>query len=322
MQIHILAEVFLASFATTLMAQGPHRGPNTIKLPSQLTAVAISAASLRAVAVSQDKKLTLWDITNGRLLQTIPLHTASIDLVRLSDDGRWVFAGDHFGNYSVWEANTGKAQLRLQLPHYPSAAAFTRDNKWIAIAPMGDPVEVFDLGTAKKAYQTQQVAGGVMSVAFSRDGTLLATADADTFVRIYDARTGNLVAENRDFLLEPLAVDFTADGRKVVAGGGDRVVGFIDTASGKTIRRLQKMDEPVSYSALRVSPDGSFVAALLLKAENMTEPAPILVWDVSSGQEKSQWKPASLAYWVDWTQEGHLIAVGPDGDSLRIFRAP
>jgi WD40 repeat protein len=316
------ALVWFAGFAVSAMAQTPTGSPEVIRAQAPVTAVAISANSNRAVIVGRDKKLTFWDLADNRLLRTIALTTADIDVAAISDDGRLIFTGDHSGNACIWEASTGRAQFRVRLAHYPSAVAFSRDSKLIAIAPMGDSVQVFDLGAGKLLYQTNAVTGGTAALAFSRDGTLIATADADTAVRVRDARSGKLVAENRDFLLEPLAVDFTSDGRQVIAGGADRILMFIDAASGKLIRRSQKMKEPISVSGLSVSPDGSLVAAILMKAENMTEPAPVVIWDVSSGHEKSQWMPAKLAYCIDWTGDGRLISAGFESDSLHVWRVP
>jgi WD40 repeat protein len=322
MRLSRFALVLLAGFATATMAQTPQGGPDVIRLPAPLTSLALSATSNRAAVISRDKKLTLWDIADGRLLRTIALATADIDVTAISNDGRWIFTGDHSGNAFVWDANTGQAQLQLRLPRYPGAASFSHDGKFIAIAPMGDPVQVFDVAASRMLYQTNAVAGGTAALAFSRDGITIATADADTVVRIYDARTGKLVAENRDFLLEPLALDFNSDGRQVIAGSGDKILIFIDAASGKLIRRLQKLDEPVSISNLRVSPDGSLVAAILMKAENMTQPAPVVMWEVSSGQKKSHWMPTILALGIDWTRDGRLISAGADSDSLHIWRVP
>jgi WD40 repeat protein len=316
------ALVLFAGFATATMAQTHQGSPDVIRLPAPVTSVALSATSNRAAVVSRDKKLTLWDLADGRLLRTIALATADIDVTAISNDGRWIFTGDHSGNAFIWDANTGQAQLQMRLPHYLGAACFSHDGKFIAIAPRGDPVQVFDVAATRMLYQTNAVAGGTAALAFSRDGTSIATADADTAVRVYDARTGKLVAENRDFLLEALALDFNSDGRQVVAGGGDKILTFIDAASGKLIRRLQKTDEPVSFSSLKVSPDGSLVAAILMKAENMTQPAPVVMWEVSSGQKKSQWMPTTLALGMDWTRDGRLISAGADSDSLHIWRVP
>jgi WD40 repeat protein len=316
------ALVWFAGLALSAMAQTPPGSPEVIRVQAPVTAVALSATSNRAVIVSRDKKLTFWDLADRRLLRTIALTTADIDVTAISDDGHWIFTGDHSGNARIWEASTGRAQFQLRLPHYPVAASFSHDGKFIAIASTGDPVQVFDVAAGRMLYQTNAVTGGTVALAFSRDGTSIATADADTAVRIYDARTGRLVAENRDFLLEPFGVNFTSDGRQVIAGGGDKIVMFIDAASGKLIRRLQKTDEPILFSSLKVSPNGSLVAAILFKAENMTQPAPVVIWEVSSGDEKSQWMPARLAYCVDWTRDGRLISAGFDSDSLLVWRVP
>src|SRR5713226_292762 len=202
------ALALFAGFAIATMAQTPQGSADVIQLPAPVTSVALSAISNRAAVVSRDKKLTLWSLADGRLLRTIALATAEIDVTAISDDGRWMFTGDHSGNAVIWDANTGQAQLQLRLPHYSGAASFSHDGKFIAIAPMGDPVQVFDVAANRMLYQTNGVTGGTAALAFSRDGTSIATADADTAVRVYDARTGKLVTENRDFLLEPLALDF------------------------------------------------------------------------------------------------------------------
>jgi hypothetical protein len=55
-----------------------------------------------------------------------------------------------------------------------------------------------------------------------------------------------------------------------------------------------------------------------MKAENMTQPAPVAVWEASSGEKKSEWMPAKLALGLDWTRDGHLISAGADSDSLHI----
>jgi hypothetical protein len=105
------------------------------------------------------------------------------------------------------------------------------------------------------------------ALAFSPDARLLATADADTAVRVYDAHTGRLISENHDFLMEPLALAFTGNGEQVIAAGGDRVTSFIDANTGKTNRSLPKTDHSVFFSGLSVSPDGTQVALLFMKAE-------------------------------------------------------
>jgi WD40 repeat protein len=289
-----------------------------LALPAQAASVALSASANRAAVVCRDGKMRVWDLAEARLLRVIALTGGNIDYTAISSEGRWIFTGDHSGNVVVWDSDTGQARLQLRSPHYPSTAAFSRDGKWLAIAPMGDPVQVFDVHGGRKLYETKAITGGTAAIAFSRDNNLIVTADADTAVRVYDARTGKLLAENRDFLLEPLAVDFTSDGKQVIAAGADKVLAFIDANSGKLIRHLEKTVEPVAY--LEVSPDGAFVATVFMKADNLVLPAPVAVWETSSGLKKQEWVPPTVALGTSWTRDGHLISADATPDSLRIWR--
>ena len=244
-------------------------------MPAQAASVALSASANRAAVVCRDGKLRVWDLAEARLLRVIALTSGNIDYTAISSEGHWIFTGDHSGNVVVWDSDTGQAQLQLRSPHYPSTAAFSRDGKWLAMAPMGDPVQVFDVHAGRKLYETQAITGGTAAIAFSRDNSLIVTADADTAVRVYDARTGKLLAENRDFLLEPLAVDFTSDGKQVIAAGADKVLAFIDANSGKLVRRWEKTSSLCLI--WEVSPDGAFVATVFMKADNLVLPAPVAV---------------------------------------------
>jgi WD40 repeat protein len=314
------ATLLLAGVSAMSLAQTTERIAETITLPTpaQAMSVTLAAGAKRAAAVCRDGKLRVWDLNEGRLLQTIALAGGNSDSTVFSPDGRWIFTGDHSGNAVVWDSDTGREQLQLRLPHYPSTAAFSRDGKRLAIAPMGDPVQVFDVGEGRRLYQMNEIMGGTAAIAFSRDGTAIATADADTAVRVYDAHSGKLVAENYDFLLEPLTLDFTSDGRQVIAAGADKVLAFIDAASGKTIRHSEKASEPIWY--LEVSPDGTSVAIVFMKSDNLAQPAPVVVWEVSSGQKKSEWLPPTLALAGGWTRSGHLISATAGPDAMRIWQ--
>jgi WD40 repeat protein len=312
--------VVLAGALAIAAAQRPQPNAETTRLPlpAQAASVALSASANRAAVVCHDGKLRVWDLAEARLLRVIALTNGNINYTAISSGGRWIFTGDHSGNVVVWDSDTGQAKLQLQSQHYPSTAAFSRDGNWLAIAPMGDPVQVFDVHAGRKLYETKAITGGTAAVAFSRDDSLIVTADADTAVRVYDARTGKLTAVNRDFLLEPLAVDFTSDGKQVIAAGADKVLAFIDAKSGKLVRRLEKTVEPVAY--LEVSPDGAFVATVFLKADNLVLPAPVAVWETSSGLKKQEWLPPTVALGTSWTRDGHLISADATPDSLRIWR--
>jgi WD40 repeat protein len=308
------------SAAAVAPAQVPGAKTRLIKLSSATVAAALSPDGNQAATVGDDKKLCLWDAADGHLLKTVELPGGEIDFLAISPAEQWAVTGDPSGQVVIWDLSTGKERWHLQVPHSPSAAVFSVDGKVLALAPAGEPVQVLNLASGHKQFETAQVTGGTISLAFSRDGSMIAAADTDTAVRVYDAHSGKLIAENHDFLLEPLAVDFTSDGKQVLAAGADKLIVFIDASSGKLIRKLAKLEQPIAWSSLKVSPDGARLAAVAMTAENLDKPRPVEIWDLVTGQKQSEWMPPSVARAVAWTRDGRLVFAGGDAKTMAIWQ--
>jgi len=290
----------------------------TLSTPARATSFVVAKTGRLAGAVCGDEKLRLWTLPEGRLLRTIDLSGRSIDILVISDDSGRIAAGDHRGGYTVWDTSTGAQQMRVQMPFYPSALAFSPDGKRLAIAPVGEPVQIYDPASGRKLLELSRTTGGSTAIVFSRDGARIATADADTVVRIYDARNGELLARNADFLLEPLTAAFTADGKELLAAGGDKFIAFLNSATGSVSRKSGKAPDPVAY--LEISPDGALVAAVQIHADNMLMPAPVLLLETASGRKVGEWLPASLPVGGGWTADGHLMVATAADEALHIWR--
>jgi WD40 repeat protein len=273
-----------------------------------------------AAGVCGDHKLRVWSLPDARLLRTMELPPVDNDLTLMSRDGRWIATGDHQGNVALWESGTGQAAMRMKLPPYPGAGAFSHDGKFLALAGMGEPVQVFDVAAKRKLLELERPVGGSNAIAFSRGGSRIATVDGDTAIRIYDARTGKLVARNDESLVEPFAVDFTADDKHAVAAGGDKVVMFLDAATGKAIRRMDRTLEPAV--ALEVSPDGKSLAAVFMNVANMLLPAPVVVWDAATERRLEVWVPPSVPVGGGWMEDGRLLIATSTKDAVQIWQVP
>jgi len=313
----ILVVALLAAGTVSPAQQTP---PEAITLPvtSPVRFFNLAHSGSLAAALCRDNRLRVWALPQGRLLRTVDLGDRPFEMTAMSDDGRWVVVADHNGGAAVWDTSRGQMQWQTRLAHYPGVAAFSHDGLRLALAAQGDPVQIYDLVAKRKLYELTQTAGGATAVVFSRDGAMLATADADTAVRVYEAGSGRLISRNNDFLLEPLAIDFSADDKQVVAAGADKVVVFIDAASGRLVQRFEKTSEPVAY--LEVSPDGNALATVFTKAENLTEPAPVAVWDAGSVRQRANWLPPTLAVGGGWTRDGHMLAVTATTKAVHIWR--
>ena len=52
---------------------------------------------------SADTTIKIWDAADGRLLQTLTGHTASVDSVQFSDDGTQLISGSADLTMRVWD---------------------------------------------------------------------------------------------------------------------------------------------------------------------------------------------------------------------------
>jgi len=312
----ILALVIMA--ATAAGAQTRPAVIASIASPSPPVAVLLAKNGRMLAAFGEDKKLRMWSLPDGTLQQTIDGAARQFTTSAISPDGRAIAAGDFAGRSSVWDVATGEERMHVSLAFYPMALAFSPDSARLAIAPVGEPVQIYDVASGRKLSELQRVTGGTQALAFSRDGSRIATADADTVVRVYECATGKLLASNDAFVLEPLAVAFAADGKQVLAGGGDKFVAWIDAANGTTVRRSGRVDDPVA--ALDISPDGTRAVTALMHADNLLMPGAIIVTDVATGHRVSEWLPASRAIGGGWTADGHLLVATAESATIKLWR--
>ena len=312
--------VFAALMLTTSTARA-QRAPDviaTIATEAPAVTVLVARSGRSVAAFCKDGKLRVFTSPEGAVVQTIDVARRQFTASAMSPDGRWIAAGDFAGRYTVWEASTGIVRIDLTMPFYPSAMTFAGDSTRLAIAPVGEPAQIYDVSSGRKLFELRRVTGGTAALAFSRDGQRIAAADADTVVRVYDGSTGALIASNAEYLLEPLSAVFTADGAELLTAGGDKVVVWHDAKSGKSIRRSGRLDDPIGV--LDISPDGQLVSAGLMHADNLLMPAPILVSDVGSGKRVTQWMPPSLPLGGGWVSDGRLLIVTGDATAIRLWR--
>jgi WD40 repeat protein len=313
------AIIFLATTAA-LAADPPPVA--TLTSPSPIRSLIFAHDGAQAVALCRDDKLRIWSLPAGKLEKTIDAPPRSVSLA-VSVDGRYAAIFNWAGDTPVLDLTTGAVAWRAKFDHYIGFAAFTRDSRLVALAGTDESPRVFEVSTGRELYRLPQHPAGSQSVAFSRDGALLATADSDTAVRIYDARSGKQLAEYTGFALEPFAVDFTSDGRTVIAAGADAKITFINTSDGRAARQLSQ-SQPVAV--LQVAPAGDRFVTAFMNPDNMSAPAPIVVWQTSSGEKLSEWQTPDAkrrgggeAVGGGWTGDGHLLVAlrTPEGAEVR-----
>lgn len=325
-----LAFAFAALLAGPLFAQAP--APNvkedrTLATPSELVAASVSQNGKSLFGLDKDGIARRWALPGGQLDRTFPSIGRSY-LMLTSDDGRWVLLAGWEGDFVAWDTSDGREVFRAHAGHYAAGgfvsvsvnpSAYSHSSKFLALAPAGEPVQILDWPSGKKVATLGAPIGGSSCVAFSPDDSRIATADNDGVVRIYETSSGKLLSHFDDFLLEAFAVVFTPDGKQVIAGGADKTVVVIDSSTGRLVRTLQHFPEPIGY--LSVSPDGKRVAVALGKAEGLTLPAELSVWNLASGKKEFDFLPPALAIGAAWLADGHWRFITSKAEAVTVWRA-
>ena len=275
-----------------------------LRVASPVASLLFARTHPTAVARTQDHKLRVLSLPDGKELRAIDYGDRRVVAFDLSADGSTVAIGDWSGLVSVWTTATGDAAVRAQTPEIPRHSHVLARRPELATAPQGDAVQILDAATGAPVATLGSPVGGTLTLAFSRDGRWVATGDGDTVVRIHDAATGKEVAANREFLMVPLIVAFSADGASVFAASGDKFVTIIDAATGKTTRKLDRTTQPMQ--ALDVSPDGKSIATIFMKSEDMTQPDHVVVRTLDSWQPRLDWLPPTMPVGGGWTSDGRL----------------
>jgi len=210
-------------------------------------------------------------------------HTARVNSVAFSGDGKTIASAGEDGLVLIWDAATGK-RLHKLVGHSRTGAevvAFSPKGDLLASGCEGGKVFVWDTKTwAKRAsFRHKEVPGytrEIWGLAFCPDGKTVAVRQGGK-IHIWDIANGTKIRE----IAAPYVgtVVFSPDGRTIAAGyciknRNEHWVGTWETTTGKQIRRLDASPYPRSVA---FTPDGR---RLVAGCEGET----VHVWDVRTGK--------------------------------------
>jgi WD40 repeat protein len=172
-----------------------------VMLPNTPTALVIYSVLLspdgeRLVTLKSDATLETWDVKTGDKLLILPGPTQTPDTTELdfSPDGKFLLIADCSGTQVVRDIATGAEIRRFSKRGCTFGAAFSADNKMIAMR--GPETKVFSLETGEEVLSLP-IRGGL--VLFSPDGTRLiagvgANASDPATVDVFMMQLNDLVA--------------------------------------------------------------------------------------------------------------------------------
>jgi WD40 repeat protein len=159
--------------------------------PCRLTiehAGSVKAADLstdgRFVATACGDTAQVWDAHTGQPVGPALRHTARVQAVALSPDGRLLLTGGDDRVARLWETATGRP-VGEPLTHGGPVehVAFSPDGKMALTAAKDGTARLWDTATGKALGQPLSHTDAIRAIAFSIDGLLAATGSNDATAR-------------------------------------------------------------------------------------------------------------------------------------------
>jgi WD40 repeat protein/serine/threonine protein kinase len=285
---------------------------------------AFSPEGTRIVTVGGDNA-RIWEFADDtppiQEAQTLIPH-GSVACAAFSPDGQRVVTSSWDNSARVWNATTGKGQLKLE-GHTAAvnSATFSPDGLWILTGSSDQTARLWDAKTGETIRIFRGHEGAVNAAHFSPDASRIVTASADSTARVWDTASGTVVQTLVGHRFQVLCAAFSSDGTRLLTGGEDNTAKVWDTMSG--VLMLQLRGHTAAVNSVAFSPDdrraltgsGDFTAKLwdterLDKADSEDMP--------SDGQEVLELRGHNQAVTsVAFSSDGVLALTGSrDGTAI------
>jgi WD40 repeat protein len=253
-----------------------------------------------------------WDVSdpnNVVQLATLVGHSAALESVNFSPDGKYVASASDDGTARVWDAATGEEIARMTHDGYVASVAFRPDGKYVASGSGDNTARVWNAATGEEiARMTHD--DDVRDVVFSPDGKYVISGSFDDSARVWDAATGEEIARmTYDGYVS--SVVFSPDGKYVVSGSSDGTARVWDAATGEEITRMTH-DTIVNFAVF--SPDGKYVASA-------SDGGTTRVWDAVTGQEISRMTHDGYVLSITFSPDGKYVVSGSSDGTARVWNA-
>lgn len=263
-------------------------------------------------ASSGDKKVRVWDVATGRVVQMFADHLDVVLSVAFSPEGKTIASGSDDNTVRLWSAATGRLETTLRGHTFSvNCVAFSPDGRMLASGSFDETIRLYDATTHAIKHIFRGHKDSVTSVAFSQDSTMLLSGSSDATARLWDVRTGRLLQTLGADKSVVQSVAFSPDGKLLAFSSWNKSISLYEVAECKVFRVLSEHD-CVAYG-IAFSPSGTMLVSTLFGNT-------LRLWDVTTGQTLRVFEGhASAVLSVAFSPDGKTIASGSYDNTVRLW---
>nr|WP_310834211.1 serine/threonine-protein kinase [Aetokthonos hydrillicola] len=277
-----------------------------------VTSVAISPDGKTLASGSWDTTLRLWDLSTGKLSDTLKGNIGQLNNVAISSDGNTVASGSSQNIIKLWNLVT-KQELGIIQGHNRdvTSIAFSKKGEILASGSADGSIKVWNLSTRQEIKTLQRHFQEVRSVAMTSDGNTLVSGSTDGSIKVWNIESGQYhTLLGHSSRVNSVAI--SPDGIILASGSADKTIKLWNIQSGQESRTLK--GHSYAVNAIAFSPDGNTLAS---GSADHT----IKLWNPTTGQEiRTLQGHTKEVTSVVFTPNGKTLASGSVDQTVRIWQ--
>ena len=166
--------------------------------------------------------LRMWDITTGKILQTIeglpayPGQTRPVECISITPDGKQAVVGA-YRTIKVWNLADGKLVQLFDIKDFVTCMALTPDGNQAVTGSHRNSLKIWNVTNGHLQQTLSGHIGKVICVKVTHDGKQAISSAEDKTIKIWEIKSGKLIAT---YHLDSQAtcIDISSDNSTILAG--------------------------------------------------------------------------------------------------------
>jgi WD40 repeat protein len=189
------------------------------------------------VTMCSSRIIDLWDVSTGKLLNSLDKHTNIVKCVAFSPNSQMIASGSSDKNIILWDVCTGKI-LQTLIGHINivRSVVFSPDNSKI-VSGCEDFIKIWSVSSGKCLYTLIGYDNDGMNIVFSPNGQTVASTGLNNKINLWNISTGVLLHTFIGFN-QIQCIAFSPDGKFIASAYSDYSIELWNTSSGELFNTL------------------------------------------------------------------------------------
>lgn len=266
--------------------------------------LALSPDGRNVAAKSSKDRISLWDISSGKVLFTMDLNGKEI--VNAAISGRTIAVASNDSNIGLFDVNTGKLLIALQGDgRSVKEVVFSPDGRTLLSVSKEMTARAWDVPTGQQIIHTRGLGKSVTTMAFSPDGSTLAYGSEIGVVHIRSIARDKPSTILNAQKTSVQAITYSPDGQTLAVATSNGVT-LWNVHTGKS---LSSIASGISVSKVIYSPDGRMLAT--------ASSSGVRLWNIASGLPVASLSTNYDIESIAFSFDGHSLVTGVTNDGER-----